>query len=290
MKMSLKAQGLVWLLLRQGRLSLYQIQEICTDGKDGVKSAISELKKMGFVKLVECRLAGKFGKYYYQLTVEGKTACGIAANGISIHGENGVFTESLSDRENPLAENPSSGKVFCLSEDAENEGIKLTANGKSATDDEKNGIYNNISNKGSIKSIIDNITLNSQELLIEGKSVRKKVEKKPALLFRETPFVTAEDGMEQFKKALVGRNPGYELADLDHYYHAVLNWSDSKENRKIDWIATAANFILSDERKGGFKRAKTNLQHDTGTKVRGADAERVARRTARIINKLGGHL
>lgn len=50
----------------------------------------------------------------------------------------------------------------------------------------------------------------------------------------------------------------YAKYDLDHYYDILLNWSNSGDNKKVDWIATCANFIRSDElkRKAVLKKAE----------------------------------
>ena len=41
-----------------------------------------------------------------------------------------------------------------------------------------------------------------------------------------------------------------ELADPEHYYSAALDWSDSNNKMKTDWIATIRGFVRSDIKKG----------------------------------------
>lgn len=114
---------------------------------------------------------------------------------------------------------------------------------------------------------------------------RKEI--KQDCLFRETEFVTLADGRDRFKAALIARNPAYDSADLDYYYEAVRNWSDSKHARKKDWIATAANFILGDKRDGKLVLTKTNLHETDKTTINGVDLDRAMERTARILANRG---
>jgi activator of HSP90 ATPase len=74
---------------------------------------------------------------------------------------------------------------------------------------------------------------------------------KSECLFRNSKYYDKE----KFKEALAGTK--YEAYDLDYYYEAVLNWSDSKGVMRKDWIAQARNFILKDIANN---KAKTNGQ------------------------------
>jgi hypothetical protein len=307
---------MIWLLRTQGRMTLQQILEHCTDGRDAAKAALQELKDGGLVNMTECRSKGRFDSCYYSLTVNGKSTYGTstvsgkstygeAVNGKSAYGEifeNEAFTPQTEkpSPENPPTVTPQVGNPLAV-QVIENEDIESTVNGKSTYGDEIND-YIYLSNKGSKEGKnreISNTTLNTGEkvenfetekLTEPPKPLRKKRESKPTVLFRETEFVTLADGPERFKRALINRNPAYELADLDYYYSAVLNWSDQNENRKIDWIATAAGFILGDERKGGFKKPKTNLQNGSSTTINGVDLDRARARAERIAARFGGNL
>jgi hypothetical protein len=106
-------------------------------------------------------------------------------------------------------------------------------------------------------------------------------------LFRETEYGMLADGLERFKRDMVARNAAFELADLEYYYHTVLNWSDQNDNRKVNWLATAGNFILGDEKKGGFKKQKTNLQNGSSTTTNGVDLDRARARAERIAARFG---
>jgi hypothetical protein len=87
----------------------------------------------------------------------------------------------------------------------------------------------------------------------EGSANPKKVLPKPDLLFAESPyadktlFVAAFSGSE------------YETASLEYYHELIKNWSESKQARKRDWIATAKNWMLKD-----FKEGKLVTQSSTG--------------------------
>jgi hypothetical protein len=50
----------------------------------------------------------------------------------------------------------------------------------------------------------------------------------------------------------------YEGANLEYYYEIVNNWSESKQAKKKDWIATVKNWMLRD-----FKEGKLVTQHAT---------------------------
>lgn len=69
------------------------------------------------------------------------------------------------------------------------------------------------------------------------------------ILFRDSDF------FDEVKfKASIGEK--YLKYDLDFYYLSVLNWSD-KGNERIDWLATARNFILKDIRDNKVKLKQT---------------------------------
>jgi hypothetical protein len=45
----------------------------------------------------------------------------------------------------------------------------------------------------------------------------------------------------------------YQKYDLKYYHESLLNWSDSKGAKKIDWLATVRNAILRDEKENKAK-------------------------------------
>ena len=75
-------------------------------------------------------------------------------------------------------------------------------------------------------------------------------------LFSESEFYN----FDKFELQFIGTE--YESADLRFYYEAVKNWSASGGNTKVDWIATARNFIIKD-----IHDKKLKLQHGATTKT-----------------------
>lgn len=69
-----------------------------------------------------------------------------------------------------------------------------------------------------------------------------------------------------FKKQFEGTD--YEYADLDFYYESVKNWAASSGSKKLDWIATARNFILGDQKTGKLK-----LRHDVNNNNEKSDRQ-----------------
>lgn len=106
------------------------------------------------------------------------------------------------------------------------------------------------------------------ESKVEGEC--KKSENKPHLFCDSIFFV-----FEEFEKQFEGTD--YELADLRFYYENVKNWSAGGGNKKLDWIATARNFMLKDrqENKLILKNGKSNKQTDLHDKYQ-AQHERAA--------------
>lgn len=74
----------------------------------------------------------------------------------------------------------------------------------------------------------------------------KVKESKVNKLFSETEFVD----IEIFKKKFIGTI--YENANFNYYHEIINNWSSSGGNKKIDWIATAKNWMAKDIKEGKF--------------------------------------
>ena len=77
-------------------------------------------------------------------------------------------------------------------------------------------------------------------------------------LFSESPFFE----FQKFESAFTGTD--YEVADLRIYYESVKNWSESEGAKKLDWVATARNFMLRDlkENKLIYKNGQKQQQND----------------------------
>lgn len=83
----------------------------------------------------------------------------------------------------------------------------------------------------------------------KGKEIKeRKVNKVKVLpiLFRDSIY----NDIEVFSSAFIGTQ--YESANFNFYYEKVKNWSDSKNNKKVDWIATAKNWMADDMANNKF--------------------------------------
>jgi hypothetical protein len=80
----------------------------------------------------------------------------------------------------------------------------------------------------------------------ESKVKETKVKVSRQTLFSESQFVDKEI----FKAAFIGTQ--YEEANFEYYYEVIKNWSDSKGEKKLDWIATAKNWMARDLKDGKF--------------------------------------
>lgn len=65
-------------------------------------------------------------------------------------------------------------------------------------------------------------------------------------LFSQTQYLD----IETFKSAFIGTQ--YEEANFAYYHEVIKNWSDSKGEKKLDWIATAKNWMARDLKEGKF--------------------------------------
>jgi hypothetical protein len=83
---------------------------------------------------------------------------------------------------------------------------------------------------------------------IKGKESKVKQTKVKVLpiLFRDSIY----NDLKVFSEAFLGTQ--YEGANFNFYYEKVKNWSDSKNNKKIDWIATAKNWMADDMANNKF--------------------------------------
>ena len=96
-------------------------------------------------------------------------------------------------------------------------------------------------------------------------------------LFSESPYY---DDFELFESKFKGSK--YEFCDLEFYFESVKNWSDAGGNKKVDWIATARSFMLSDLRNNKLKIRK-------GVYVTNPEAQRVGSELNDLITiKYGG--
>lgn len=83
----------------------------------------------------------------------------------------------------------------------------------------------------------------------KGKEIKEKetkVKVNRQTLFSETEYVD----IEKFKAAFIGTQ--YEEANFAYYHEVIKNWSDSKGEKKLNWIATAKNWMARDLKEGKF--------------------------------------
>jgi len=73
-----------------------------------------------------------------------------------------------------------------------------------------------------------------------------KVKETKVKLFSETEFIN----IEIFKQKFIGSI--YENANFNYYHEIINNWSSSGGNKKLDWIATAKNWMAKDIKEGKF--------------------------------------
>lgn len=89
--------------------------------------------------------------------------------------------------------------------------------------------------------------VNGKELVIKKRGKGMGKEKKPKLLFRDSPVFE----ISSFRMAFLGT--AYEHANLEHYHEAALSWSDGDENKKSDWVATVRGWMSRDLSEGKLK-------------------------------------
>lgn len=65
-------------------------------------------------------------------------------------------------------------------------------------------------------------------------------------LFTESPYYDKE----KLTIALFGTK--YQDADIDYYHEKAELWSESKKEKKVDWLATIKNWMLTNMREGKF--------------------------------------
>jgi hypothetical protein len=107
---------------------------------------------------------------------------------------------------------------------------------------------------------------------------RKKSDKGQHL-FSESPYY---DDFELFESKFSGTK--YEFCDLEFYFESVKNWSDAGGNKKVDWIATARSFMLSDLRNNKLKMKKGIYD-----RKQNSDNQRIGAELDELINSKYGN-
>jgi hypothetical protein len=84
------------------------------------------------------------------------------------------------------------------------------------------------------------VTAEEQQSNTPKKVKKDKKVKKVEILFVESPFFENIQLIEE----KIGEK--YQIYNINYYYECVLNWSEGKQQRRSDWLATMRGFILRD--------------------------------------------
>lgn len=142
-----------------------------------------------------------------------------------------VRDEDIFEKFEKIGENFLNKRMQSEAEKRKNYSLSRSNNRK-----KKNEDINNISNS-SVKDM-DNENINENI----NKDLKKK-KKGKSHLFSESPFFDIALFEKQFE------NTDYQYCDLRIYYEKVKNWSEAAANKKVNWIATAKNFMIGDKEK-----------------------------------------
>lgn len=132
--------------------------------------------------------------------------------------------------------------------------------------------------------------LNNEEQPKKEKKVAAKKEKSKEILFSESDVAEFSEFEKRFSDS------DYKLFDLRFYYEAVKNWSESKEAKKVNWVATARGFMLRDIQDGKAKMKNTeivqqqnkkNYQNGSNNSYEQRQNERIARIQSSMQNVAG---
>ena len=214
-RVSLKAKGLyayLFSLPRTWKVYRSELLNHLSDGKDSLNSAFKELESFGYIVNTPVRVSGMFKGYKLKLLI------------------NPIETDDTPLRKNRSGETGNGSTGYGKSAPINKEFINI------------DGIDNSLSND---KEIIDELAKKfAEHNPTQRKKVPAKKESKPALLMRDSIQIN----IDAVKFALFGTM--YEKANIEFYYEAALAWSDSKQQKSKDWLATIRNFMLRDIKDG----------------------------------------
>ena len=89
---------------------------------------------------------------------------------------------------------------------------------------------------------------NDKDIAADGGLFPEMVQKKVKHLFSESPYFDKDKFLERFQGE-------YEAGvDVEYYYNAVADWSASNGQKKMDWIATARNWMRKDDADGKLRK------------------------------------
>lgn len=79
----------------------------------------------------------------------------------------------------------------------------------------------------------------------ESKGKERKV-KESKIAFSVSPIGT----IDSFRKQFLGTQ--YEIANFEYYHEIIGSWAESKNEKKVNWVAAARNWMARDMRDGKF--------------------------------------
>ena len=98
---------------------------------------------------------------------------------------------------------------------------------------------------------------NAMQSQCEGNAIKeskgKEIKEKKVIKVKDIPILFRDsiyNDIIVFSASFLGTQ--YEGANFNFYYEKVKNWSDSKNNKKVDWIATAKNWMADDMANNKF--------------------------------------
>lgn len=116
----------------------------------------------------------------------------------------------------------------------------------------------------------------------EEKPKKQKSEPGKKILFRESEYFD----QTKLQIALLGTH--YEHANVAYYHEAALTWSDSNQNKKIDWLATIKGFMARDMKENKFIDINYNPAHNGNKQAFTGNGQSLGTSAARIdaLNRL----
>lgn len=228
-RLSWKAKGIICYIMSlpdDWKLSVKDLQNRATDGRDSLYSGIKELEKYGYCKKVMMRKAdGTIEGYSYEIS-------------------DTVAFEPFTEK--PETDKPETDKPF-----TENPHLLNTNNEQNTND----------TNNTAPKQNLGALQKPEQEQQPEQEEKARKT------LFSNCKYADMNVFLEYFEK-----QPGLENVDLVYYYHAVSDWSDSKNMKRTarGWLATVRQFMRSDSEKGKLKLKPAASSQQKAAKNAGA--------------------
>lgn len=261
-RITFKAKGLMAYLLSYpvgAEVPKKAILAACSDGRDAINSAIDELVRFGYV------LRTSNGAVRVLTDLPGGGTAG--AENPHIDAEN-PHDRKAAGAENPHLEPPVEHdpvrkiRTSASEPPAEKDQVRKIRTEGGAVEHETTGAgaENPQPRAGahdSLSSLFHEVEAKEQDG-VQGKPIANdEGERARVWIFRNSPVAT----LEVFKSRLV-KEAGLGI-DVDHYFHAVLDWSNMNEGKKRSvegWISTARTFMRGDMKKGGVKMIRTNEQ------------------------------